>query len=35
MLMPAVDTYLAARRAAGYKLRDVERYLRCPFGKAA
>jgi integrase/recombinase XerD len=28
MLMPAVDTYLAVRRAAGYKLRDVERYLR-------
>lgn len=28
MLMQAVDTYLAVRRAAGYKLRDVERYLR-------
>lgn len=28
MLMPAVDTYLAVRRAAGYKLRGVERYLR-------
>ncbi len=28
MLMPAVDTYLAVRRAAGYQLRDVERYLR-------
>jgi integrase/recombinase XerD len=28
MLMPAVDTYVAVRRAAGYKLRDVERYLR-------
>ena len=28
MLMPAVDTYMAVRRAAGYKLRDVERYLR-------
>jgi integrase/recombinase XerD len=28
MLMTAVDTYVAVRRAAGYKLRDVERYLR-------
>jgi integrase/recombinase XerD len=28
MLMSAVDTYLAVRRAAGYKLRDVEQYLR-------
>ena len=27
MLMRAVDTYLAVRRAAGYKLRGVERYL--------
>lgn len=28
MLMQAVDTYLAVRRAAGYRLRGVERYLR-------
>ena len=28
MLMQAVDTYLAVRRAAGYKLMGVERYLR-------
>ena len=28
MLMQAVDTYLAMRRAAGYQLRGVERYLR-------
>jgi integrase/recombinase XerD len=28
MLMQAVETYLAVRRAAGFKLEDAERYLR-------
>ena len=28
MLIPAVETYLAVRRAADFKLDAVERYLR-------
>ena len=28
MLMQAIDTYLALRRAAGFRLRATERYLR-------